>query len=144
MAATATILDEAGRTLYEDGAPYTRVLVRRLFAFILDGFLASLVAGAIARPLTPLRLAIGPLGQFGSASSSGSMLQLLFGKPVAPFWPLVVPIVVAYFIVCEAAFGLTPGKGLARLGAIRFRDTLSGINATYNRYGIAPEGRVGY
>ena len=127
MAANATILDEAGHTLSADSAPYTHVLVRRLLAFILDGFLASLVAGVVARPLTPLHVNIGPLGQFGSASGSGSMLQILFGKPVAPFWPLVAPIVVAYFIVCEAAFGLTPGKGLARLRVTRVDGARAGL-----------------
>jgi uncharacterized RDD family membrane protein YckC len=127
MATNATILDEAGRTLYEDDAPRTRVLARRLFAFILDAFLASLIADAVARPLTPLHLNIGPLGSFGYASGSGSALQLLFGKPVAPFWPLVVPIVVAYFIVCEAAFGLTPGKGLAGLRVTRVDGARAGF-----------------
>ncbi len=127
MAANATILDQAGRTLYGDSAPYTKVVTRRLLAFILDSFLASLVAGAVTQPLTPLHLAIGPLGSFGSASRSGSMLQLLFGKPVAPFWPLVAPLVVAYFIVCEAAFGLTPGKRLAGLRVTRVDGTRAGL-----------------
>jgi len=46
---------------------------------------------------------------------------------VAPFWPLVVPIVVAYFIVCEAAFGLTPGKGLAGLRVTRVDGARAGF-----------------
>jgi len=101
--------------------PDTDVVVRRLLAFAVDGVLVSLVTGIVCRPLTPLHLAVGPLG------SSDSVLQLLFGKPTAPFWPLVAPVVLAYFIACEALFGLTPGKALAGLRVVNRDGTRAGL-----------------
>jgi len=101
--------------------PDTRVVVRRLLAFVVDGVLVWLVAGVVGRPLTPLHLTVGSLG------SSVSVLQLLFGKPVAPFWPLVAPVLLLYFITFEALFGLTPGKAFAGLRVVNRDGTRAGL-----------------
>ncbi len=116
--------------------PDTRVVVRRLLAFVVDGVLVWLVAGVVGRPLTPLHLTVGSLG------SSVSVLQLLFGKPVAPFWPLVAPVLLLYFITFEALFGLTPGKAFAGLRVVNRDGTRAGLGPVALRNLAAPRRRV--
>src|SRR5438105_999475 len=82
--------------------PDVHVVVRRLLAFILDAFLLVFVTSVLGRFLTPYHLSVAPL-----SPSSGAVLDLMLRKPSAPLWPVVAPIVVAYFTLLEALFGLT-------------------------------------
>src|SRR5438067_5371734 len=90
--------------------PDVQVVARRLLAFILDAFLLVFVTSVLGHLLTPFHLTLAP-----PSPSSGAVLDLVLRKPTAPLWPVVTPIVIAYFTLLEALFGLTVGKALAGL-----------------------------
>src|SRR5437763_6669152 len=107
------IINSFSETAPAGSRPDVHVVVRRLLAFILDAFLLVFVTGVLGRLLTPFHLTVAPL-----SPSSGAVLDLVLRKPTAPLWPVVAPIVITYFTLLEALFGLTVGKALAGLRVV--------------------------
>ena len=84
----------------------------RLLALVLDLFFLVLVSLVINIGLGNTQIASGtaPTGDDGSHQ---------YTTATAIAWPLQLLLAVAYYVVCEAVFGATPGKSLAGVCVVR-------------------------
>ncbi len=117
-------------------APYIYVGGRRVCAWIIDGFLITLLSEAWGRGLVPFYLSL-------QSQASATFVNVILSKPPVSQTFVATLFTFVYYVLCEWLFGMTVGKAVAGLHVVTVDGERAGFWQVVLRNVLRPVEAIG-